>query len=182
MEPTATVENSQVGGEVTPGELQDTLPEVEPPAEALGATDERPEPSEAPGNDDPPPDELIEIPMVDCAKCGAKVPINCAQARSATTYWCNSCNSVMKTLRTNLSWPPFCFEGLPEIAKKEFFAHVKSLKEREKDLKYGKIRDVLLKSVCTSRTEELIKQKGGTFWPLSVYEQKLVCYMSIFSE
>ena len=116
------------------------------------------------------------VPLVECAKCGEKVPKTAGQARSATTFWCNSCNSVMKTLRTNLSWPPYCFEGLPEVAKKEFFMSVKSLKDREKELKYGKIRDVLLKSVSTSRTEELIKQKGGTFWPLSVYAKNLVCH------
>ena len=118
--------------------------------------------------------EDIQVPVVQCGKCGSEAPINQAQARSATTYWCNSCNSVMKTLRTNLSWPPFCFEGLPEIAKKEFFMSAKSLKEREKELKYSRIRDVLLKSVSTSRTEELIKQKGGTFWPLSVYAKNLI--------
>ena len=120
------------------------------------------------------------VPLVECAKCGAMVPKTAGQARSATTFWCNSCNSVMKTLRTNLSWPPFCFEGLPEVAKKEFFMSIKSLKDREKELKYGKIRDVLLKSVSTSRTEELIKQKGGTFWPLSVYEKNLVCIFFIY--
>ena len=119
-------------------------------------------------------EEDIQVPVVQCGKCGSEVPINQAQVRSGTTYLCNSCNSVMKTLRTNLSWPPFCFEGLPEIAKKEFFMSVKILKECEKELKYSRIRDVLLKSVSTSRTEELIKQKGGTFWPLSVYAKNLI--------
>ena len=64
----------------------------------------------------------FEHNKVECQKCGETVFPHEAQVRGKMTWWCNTCNATMKSLRSRLSWPPNGFETLPEAEKKTFFA------------------------------------------------------------
>ena len=89
----------------------------------------------------------------------------------------------MKSLRSRLSWPPNGFETLPEAEKKTFFAKVKEMKETAvARWAYKRIRDLVVRSMCSKRIDELMKERGGTYLPISVYAKKLACIQQFFFE
>ena len=111
---------------------------------------------------------------VECGKCGKQVMMHQAQARGRLQWWCNMCNSTMKTLRSWMAWPPLSFETMSVQQQKAFFQSVTVLKEDNNgELSYKKLRDHLVKSLAQQKVEEVSKERGGTFQPLSVYSQTL---------
>ncbi len=111
---------------------------------------------------------------VECGKCGQQVLMHQAQARGRLQWWCNACNSTMKTLRSWMAWPPLSFETMNVDQQKAFFQSVTALKtENHGELSYKKLRDHLVKSLAQQKVEEISKERGGTFEPLSVYAQTL---------
>ena len=124
----------------------------------------------------------FEHNKVECQKCGETVFPHEAQVRGKMTWWCNTCNATMKSLRSRLSWPPNGFETLPEAEKKTFFAKVKEMKETDGEVGYKRIRDLVVRSMCSKRIDELMKERGGTYLPISVYAKKLACIQQFFFE
>ena len=118
---------------------------------------------------------------VECQKCGANVFPHEAQVRGKMVWWCHACNATMKSLRSRLSWPPNGFETLPEAEKKSFFARVKELKETEGEVGYKRVKDLLIRSMSSKRIEELMKERGGTYLPISLFTQRSWPASSSFS-
>lgn len=112
-------------------------------------------------------------PSVECQKCGQAVNPKDAQVRGTLTWWCNACNSTIKSLRMKMEWPPRSFDMMSEADKKLFFAEIKQIKNDEGELKYTRLRDVLLRKMRSRKMQEVAKATGGKFLPLSVYEKTL---------
>lgn len=112
-----------------------------------------------------------ELAKVECSKCGIQTLPSEAQHRGVLTWWCNQCNAAMKHLRSRMQWPPASFERMSTDEKKSFFMAVRQLKEEDGELKYARLRDVLVKQMSTRLVKEIMKSKGGKYLPIAVYEQ-----------
>ena len=159
-----------------PKEPQETLPqpdmEVSPPQD--DGMDERLRRMNASLNLSPgKTHDDTALAKVECSKCGIQTSPSEAQHRGVLTWWCNHCNAAMKHLRSRMQWPPASFERMSAEEKKSFFLSVRQLKEEDGELKYARLRDVLVKQMTTRLVKEIMKAKGVKYLPLSVYEQYL---------
>ena len=177
-ESTVETQESQIPpgqGSVSPHEKEEEKttepPAVLSPLNPLNLDEAFKKAVEVPENNDDLPLDLLNV---ECSKCGRQVPTNMAQARGKLQWWCNTCNSAMKTLRSWMAWPPLSFETLNVTQQKAFFQSVKALKDDNNgELTYKKLRDHVIKSLTQQKVEEVSKESGGTFQPLSVYAQTL---------
>ncbi len=119
-----------------------------------------------------PPKPLTES-LVECNQCGLSVSPADAQVRGTLTWWCNNCNAATKQLRSKMLWPPLSFQKLSVQEKRGFWREAHKLKEEDGELKYQRLRDVLVQQVGTKLVRELMKAKGGKYLPLGVYQKKL---------
>ena len=60
-----------------------------------------------------------------------------------------------------MQWSPASFERMSADEKKSFFMAVRQLKEEDGELKYDRLRDVLVKQMSTRLVKEIVKAKGG---------------------
>lgn len=111
--------------------------------------------------------------MVECNQCGSSVSPAEAQVRGTLTWWCNNCNAATKQLRSKMQWPPQSFQKLSLEEKRDFWKQAHKLKEEDGEIKYQRLRDVLVQQVGTKLVRELMKAKGGKYLPLGVYQKKL---------
>ena len=111
--------------------------------------------------------------LVECNQCGLSVSPADAQVRGTLTWWCNNCNAATKQLRSKMQWPPQSFQKLSLQEKRDFWKETHKLKEEDGELKYQRLRDVLVQQVGTKLVREWMKAKGGKYLPLGVYQKKL---------
>ena len=174
-ESTVETQESQIPpgqGTVSPHEKEEEktteAPAVFSPLNPLNLDEAFKKAVEVPENNDDLPLDLLNV---ECSKCGRQVPTNMAQARESF-----SGGATPATAPWRLWGPgwPLSFETLNVTQQKAFFQSVKALKDDNNgELTYKKLRDHVIKSLTQQKVEEVSKESGGTFQPLSVYAQTL---------
>ena len=107
-----------------------------------------------------------------CKKCLQPVSPSEAVVKAPKVLWCRECNSIYTMLRRHQQWPPACFNGLSAEDQAEFWSRCKKEKEDGSSFNYKRVRDALVRTTTESRSKEKRLDVGGTYLPLSVYQQK----------
>jgi hypothetical protein len=119
-------------------------------------------------------DDEDDINEFSCKKCGLSIMAEECVVKGPTELWCKECHALYTMLRRHQQWPPAAFGALSHEQQVAFFAKCRQQKEEAKasNFNYKTVRNTLV----TSLKEETMRQRrvevGGTYLPLSVYEQR----------
>ena len=104
-----------------------------------------------------------------CNKClGAVDPLRCRLGGKALGSWtCNSCSTKSTQLRRLFgTWPPKCFQLLPENHKAEFWKDCEGMDGGPR------LERLVVSTLVKSRIESEESSIGGEYLPLSVYKAR----------
>ena len=165
----------------SPSLLGDTQPELtpqmaEPVVPAANGSEAPTLPAELPAEGmeaadaDVLDDSILELDAI-CKKCLQPVVPSDAVVKAPKVLWCRECNSIYSMLRRHQQWPPACFNGLSTENQAEFWSRCKKEKDNG-SFNYKRVRDVLVRTTTESKCKEKRLDVGGTYLPLSVYQQR----------
>lgn len=153
--------DSQMETQLTPQMAEPVVPTTEEePAATL--------PAEMAEQDE---NSILELDAI-CKKCLQPVAPSEAVVKAPKVLWCRECNSIYSMLRRHQQWPPACFNGLSAENQAEFWSRCKKEKENGSSFNYKRVRDVLVRTTTESKCKEKRLDVGGTYLPLSVYQQR----------